>query len=378
MRVEEIVHELNADYAGLRGTVFFEDGRTQDHLWFRIPRIYADSLRVSGDPFLAALLLPAMIEGQRLEVDAPVSPKLLEATERIQDIYHVWLERAKRIHVGAPLRGMDDEPAGAEGVGSFFSGGVDSFYTLLKHRERIDALLYIADFGPGARPESARGEIEQKLAGAAGELGKRLIVTATNALKIGGQFATWDLYHGAVLAAIGLTCQGFLREALIPAGMTYPQVVPWGTHPLLDPLWSTDHLRFVHDGCERSPGAKVVDWISHSPIALNCLRVCRQPGMADANCGRCEKCLRTMISLYTADALDRCGALPHEIPPGAVRALTLDNPILLEAAEENLALLEAKKTDQAHELRRALWSAVNKGRRIYARRFRLGMPGGSP
>ena len=38
------------------------------------------------------------------------------------------------------------------------------------------------------------------------------------------------------------------------------------------------------------------------------------------NCGRCAKCLRTMIQFLVLDALDRFETLPHDVPADAVSA----------------------------------------------------------
>ena len=86
---------------------------------------------------------------------------------------------------------------------------------------------------------------------------------------------------------------------------------------MLDPLWSTEGLTVVHDGCEADMFAKMA-FVSRSPLVLETLRVC--PGFGNGyNCGRCMKCMRTMVALLQAGALDRCQTLPHEIDAEAFR-----------------------------------------------------------
>jgi hypothetical protein len=102
--------EVSADVDGFR-------------LWYRVPR----SSPVSGaaDPFVAAALLPAMLQGRALEIDPgwPVSPKLVENLRVLQEIYHCWNPVFRIVPIeataspGVPLR---------DGAVSFFSGGVDS------------------------------------------------------------------------------------------------------------------------------------------------------------------------------------------------------------------------------------------------------------
>jgi hypothetical protein len=58
--------------------------------------------------------------------------------------------------------------------------------------------------------------------------------------------------------------------------------------------------------------------VARSSLAMETLRPCAGPS-ADYNCGRCEKCLRTMLDLTLAGALERSHTLPHEIDPEALR-----------------------------------------------------------
>src|SRR4051812_12363500 len=99
-------------------------------LWYRFSEAFAESLRVeSGDPFVAALLLPAMCAGESLEIPAPVSPRLLGSLEDIQAIYRCWDPRLSPVAIKAPLADQcRPEMCHSQQVGLFFSLGVDSFY----------------------------------------------------------------------------------------------------------------------------------------------------------------------------------------------------------------------------------------------------------
>src|SRR4029078_454714 len=79
---------------------------------------------------------------------------------------------------------------------------------------------------------------------------------------------------------------------------------PWGSHPLLDPLFGTSALRFVHDGLGASRARKARP-TRPTELARRHLFVCDNPNPGDPlpNCGRCEKCLRTMTELLFAGAL---------------------------------------------------------------------------
>ena len=298
-------------------------------LWHRFPAWCAPLLSArNGDPFLAALLLPAMRLGERLHLDAPVSPKLLAATPEILTIYQAFDPRSRRVPVEAVAR---KEPLPTDGsasrVGLFFSMGVDSSYSLLKyqrdHPGDTDTLTHLIslhgidvdhDGWNEAFPQPLLTNFER----VAQETGKTLTPVITNVRKVGARFAPWTMLHGAALASVALALGSGLRRVLIASSASYDAIYPWGTHPVLDPLWSTEGLTVVHDGCEADLASKIAA-VAGSPLVLETLRVC--PGFGNGyNCGRCMKCMRTMIALLQAGALDRCQTLPHEIDAEALRA----------------------------------------------------------
>jgi hypothetical protein len=112
-------------------------------LWYRFPREYRISQ--AADPFVAAALLPAMLQGDTLKIESSyfVSPKFLENLSILQEIHHCWNPVFKIIPINAsakPASLMND------GAISFFSGGVDSTYTLLKREKEISHLVFIQGF----------------------------------------------------------------------------------------------------------------------------------------------------------------------------------------------------------------------------------------
>src|SRR5262245_64693715 len=134
MRVSDV--QLQPTNGGQELSALFDDYR----VWFRFPTGY--QLAPRGDPFLAASLLPAMLQGEALEIDphAPVSPRLLEHVGRLQDIFHCWNPKFRRIPIAASQSVAE---AANPGVASFFSGGVDASYTFLRHAEEISHLIFL-------------------------------------------------------------------------------------------------------------------------------------------------------------------------------------------------------------------------------------------
>src|SRR5260370_41155326 len=98
---------------------------------------------IGADAILAATLLPAMRVGGDVKIPEPGSPKLLASIGTIQDIFRSWEQRFpvyssyRRVAIHAPGR-LTPLAGPGRGTALFFTGGVDSFYSLLRHREEID------------------------------------------------------------------------------------------------------------------------------------------------------------------------------------------------------------------------------------------------
>src|SRR5205085_6312252 len=81
---------------------------------------------------------------------------------------------------------------------------------------------------------------------------------------------------------------------------TFPmyRLHPWGSHPMLDPLWSTERTTIVHDADAVSRAEKFA-FLAERPRALANLKVCFEAD-SEYNCGVCEKCMLTMVGLRAA------------------------------------------------------------------------------
>jgi hypothetical protein len=310
------------------------------------------------ESFLAGGILPCMKVGEgQLIAEGEISKKLFSALPVIQDIYCTWdtsLHRAEITNV-IPL----SRPHLIENrVGAFFSGGVDSFYTLLKHQDVITDLIFVHGLDIRLSDISLRDEASKQIHEVATNFDKNVIEIETNIREFFDSYVDWGLLgHGAALAAIGhLLCSTFHR-IFIPATHTYSELFPWGSHPVLDPLWSSESLQFTHDGCEATRVEKV-SLIAKYDIALQTLRVCWENPNSSYNCGRCEKCLRTMINLKVNNALDRCTTFDKELNIKNILKINAEGENVRAFIKENLNALKNSRADD--ELERALQKVLNK------------------
>ena len=277
-------------------------------------------LEAGNEAFLACALLPAMRAGVGLELNGPVSARVLRAVPRIVDIYATWDPTLERFPL-PELDPVDRSRAPSGRVATFFSGGVDSFYSLLKHRDEITDLIFVHGFDIPHDEDEWFRQAADGVQKAASELGVGVVRVQTN-LRPALRGLKWGyLGHGVALATVGQMLAPVFDRIYIPSTVSYAQLSPWGTHPLLDPLWSTEALEFIHDGCEATRPQKTA-FIAESATALRYLRVCFD-NVGDAyNCGTCEKCLRTMIHLEAAGRLGQCRTFDKPLDARSIQKLS--------------------------------------------------------
>lgn len=321
-------------------------------LWFRAPRSY----RLSGaaDPFFAAALLPAMVKAEKLEIDPqlPLSPKLLENADKVQEIFHCWNPMLKLVSVTATMGPA--EPTNS-GVLSFFSGGVDSTFTFLKRNDDISHVVYIHGFefyeDDRASVDAAIGR-NSRFAQA---FGKTLIPIETNLYPFGYRYnLSRNLTSSSWLGGVAMLL-GFPR-AYVPASMSYNQLLPVGDHPLVVPLWCNEGVDVVHDGSDVRRIDKLMS-ICQSEVALANLLVCFDD--LNVNCGKCAKCLRTMIALKLLGvSTPAFGSLP---PARSLRrGLRFHDDVELVFIRENIELASRAGDCANDELARVLQAAMRR------------------
>ena len=324
-------------------------------LWFRgsremiVPR--------GADAFVITCLPTAMRLGLTMKVEASVSPRLLAALDPIQDILGKWYPELRRIRVEAQP-GPDAERPPRRGTVAFFSGGVDSFYTALKHRDALGALVLVHGFDMPLGNLALRARVTAALQQAAEALEKPLVEVETNSRPFTDRHVRWDLHQfGAALAGVAAACSGLAGRVLIASSESYAHLDPNGSHVLLDPLWSTEYTTILHDGAEATRVEKL-EAISDFPAALALLRVCWENPDNAYNCGRCEKCLRTMANLAAAGLLERCSAFVTPLDPERLGQVRIPSDLVAYHFQESLLRLRSGAGDPA--LSRALERALTR------------------
>jgi len=298
----------------LVGEVSYDDRpRKSEQYWFEVPESYAASLSASGNPWLACLLPLAVTRGERLRLCRPIDPVLSANASRLMEIWAGWYPRLRIVPIDAEVKPVEPGPEPSE-TGAFFSGGVDSFYTLLRNKETrdrgafpaIDRLLCVWGFDVDLHKPEEFERLRARLSKAAEDLGVGFVDIAINVRQARFMETQWGrLSHGSVLASIALALERRFRAVYIAATYTGgPPIRPWGSHPETDPLCSSSHLRIIHHGAGVARMEKT-EYVSRSDVAMRSLHVCPRERSSE-NCCDCRKCYLVMLTLEVIGALSRC------------------------------------------------------------------------
>jgi hypothetical protein len=296
------------------------------------------SLAWSPEAQFAAGIIPAMRSGFPLRIDGLLDAKFHGNIAAVQTLLGCWNGDLRAVEVQGTSGKPRWDPAPARQA-LFFSGGVDSTFSLLRHPDAITDLVYVHGFDVPLAETGLRRAVSGYLRRVAGMFGLNLIEIETDLRSLLDRHCSWRRAgHGVAIAAVAHLLQERFSRVFISSTYSYDILVPCGTHPLLDPLWSTASLEFVHDGADTSRAGKVVR-VARNADARRLLRVCWKAPRADrVNCCRCEKCLRTMVALQAVGELHAEEAFPLPLERSAVRRLRL-TPAICNLWCENRDLL---------------------------------------
>ena len=249
MRVSYLENQLS----GNKIEAVFAFRQDQFKLYFESKDI---SLHASNEAFICCALLPAMASGcAQIDFEGTLSEQFSSNLVLIQALFSKWQKHLKPVNIKPSLsqkKLSHDKVNKKKRVASFFSGGVDSFYTLLKHHEEITDIILVHGFDMPLWNTTLREKTSAKVKQVATHYGKNVIEVETNLRELLDPHEDWLMAHGTALACIGHLLSANFKKIYIPSSYSHEQLVPLGTHPDLDPLWSSEALTFVRQCREAS------------------------------------------------------------------------------------------------------------------------------
>jgi hypothetical protein len=133
---------------------------------------------------------------------------------------------------------------------------------------------------------------------------------------------------------------------------------PGGSHPLLDQNFSTAAVQVQHEQTSWTRIDKL-RLLAAWPSALRLMQPCHYisvPPPGQINCGRCEKCIRTMLGLLALGKLAEAGAFADDdVTPEMVRPIPVANQVKADLLQQLIDPLRAAgREDLVRVIRRKL------------------------
>src|SRR5688572_28499395 len=288
------------------------DGLLPERLWYELDERHEPLIRAQADGFLPALTTAAMARRRPLHIDGSIAAEHLEGCTRVMEVYLRYSaahgDGLARVPVTASRTRVGD-PRGHV-TASFFSAGVDSFYTLVRNHarypegdaRRITHLLVLHGFDIPLDD----GALFARLLRECGEIGERVhavpVGIRTN-LRAALRDLHWNRYgFGTVMSSVGLALAPGIHTAYVPSGGRPFRELATGTcaiQPEIAAWWSMRSHELVYDPLH-VPRREKVRILAQEAWPVPYLRVCCENRGGAYNCGKCAKCQRTVVELTLA------------------------------------------------------------------------------
>jgi len=361
MRISNLKFSNEEKQARVMATIQWEDCDRPDHeIFIETKEEFVQDLSLNPHSFLVGCIIPALHFGERrIFLDAEICPTLREGLETVMALMKEWTQgEYKPLNIEAKTRSVVNLNNHRR-AGLFLSGGMDSLAALRinkktypeQHPGSIKDCLLVHGFDIGGVIERGmKYHVFDRAKKALSEVAKdakvTLIPVYTNIRHLCDERELWlDRFFGAVLAAVAHAFSSRLNLVYIASSYDIPNLTPCGSHPLLDPAYSSYALRIIHRDLALSRLEKlriVADW----DVAFQNFRVCLANVPDRLNCGKCEKCIRTMTELLAIDALDKTKAfVENDVTPEQLAQFDITIRHRDSFYREMLSLLEKQGRD---------------------------------
>lgn len=382
MIIQDLAIESRGNLTRLSAQIVWETSKKSSQtVYFDVPSSKADYLYKSYDPFLSGSIVPAFFAGEeRIKIAGKVCPVLKRGLLHNMQWLSYWYKPGysiPRVEAEVTVDYQLDNPRHAA---SFLSGGIDSLCTLRLnhlqfpegHPQRIKDGVMVFGFDIAGQEHELNEDHEQQFKIALGALEQishgadiNLIPIYTNIRYLNDDITFW-MYksHGAALTAAALALANKIDSIYVGSSYDIPNMQPWGSHPILDPNFSSQYLNIRHDGAELSRLEKtkiVAEWA----VGLNNMRVC-VANKGTLNCGKCEKCVRTMFQLEALGKLSESSAFPtRTVNPEMLLPITIGSRYAEICYEDLYPIFKQQKRD---DLASAIQAFLQRRKQYLAKR----------
>jgi hypothetical protein len=324
MKILELKTENKGENTRISAIIFWENrDRASQEIFIETSKEFSHDISCNPHAFLVACIIPAMYYGEkRVAIDAPICPKLLEGLQTVMGWLNHWYgSKNQAISIESKIQAHSSAVSSSRKAGLFFSGGIDALAALKtnqltfppQHPGSIkDGLLVYGVLNGQDEFDSTFELVSQSVLRSAKYAGINIIPVSTNIYShirdLDPDFSFWKLhFHGSFFAAIAHAFSPRFHTVSIASTYDIVHLDPWGSHPAIDPNYSSYELEIRHENVTLSRLAKtklIADW----EVIYQNLWVCNEiDGYRNGklNCGNCEKCVRTMTALIALGILDK-------------------------------------------------------------------------
>ena len=330
------------------------DGKTEtvEELWYEFETFDAVPDENDCESYLIAMLMDAMQEKRDIVIHGAVSHELLSNLIEFRDAWSTWLPRKyARVNINADQ--VIDKLAYKDGAICAFSGGVDATFSIWAHSQnkqshrsqdiKLAVLVHGFDI-PIDHPHSFE-KVYSQSAATLKSLNIPLSSIKTNYREIAR--AGWEHAFAAALVAALNNFKKIAGTCLVGSSEPYDSLlIPWGSNPITDPLLTSGSFRVIHDGAAFSRVQKIKN-LNQWPEGRENLRVCWEGKDKDRNCGKCEKCIRTMMGFKASQLMIPASFGKKKIPLKKIFGFRLKKEALFMEWVQILHLAQKNKIKEA-------------------------------
>jgi hypothetical protein len=329
MELTNLSLEERNDVVRLSCDVILGTGTTRN-LWIDWPAEARSQVSATIDPFVVMLLPLAGRTKQPIATAYPVAEILHHNLHEAMAVYESYFPKLfSQFDLRMP---MERRPRGWGQSASFYSGGVDSLFTIAELEDRaaagtgtaVDQLWIVHGFDIRLADTALWDRVWNTLSSAPPVRQKQCYWIRTNILEdFYGDSVPWPLLgFGPALGGVAKAAVSQVSRVYVGSWTKYGNVVPHASTPLVDPLWSCDQQDIVHFSARFGRDTKLDRLVQH-PELLAILRVCYLNPRGEYNCGHCEKCVRTQLQLRIFDAQESASSFKWPLAPETVARVRL-------------------------------------------------------
>lgn len=366
MRISDFRQESVGNAIQLSAAFEWEDSDLPpETLRFEVEGVSPGEVAPGPEAFAIRGVLAALHRSEkRVRVDGSLCPRLRDGLRTAARILRAWYAPDRSEPAIEASGGFQVLRRPAPQAGLFLSGGSDSLCALRTNRQNYPpehpsafrVAIFVPTFGmrleafSSPRVVNLLSRQKRSIGEIARLTGLRVISASTLSGELGeDQSYSSEASHSSHLAAVAHLFSPILSSVSIAAGYDASYLAPWGSHPMLEPNYGSSSLEIRHEefGLTREERiAALAPWTEVLSHLLVCSEGPLEPGLM--NCGRCEKCVRTMIALLLADRLAGTGPFQQDdVDAALLEPLTLEPQVLTFWEEFPPALRRRGRNDLA-------------------------------